>query len=185
MVTEWAAHERRTYQGHILASKLGDSMTNDEVAARLSQHGSRVEIRSDHDVRTALSKLEAEELASSSMFNLAEPAPTAKALFKYIPEKDTVVFEINSSRQGLIVLAVAREGVIARHQSDLTDIQLRSLVLNYTRIVRESVGEADDGETLQQFAEIISKEILEPLKHTLYDKETAVFAPSHPMQLFP
>jgi CHAT domain-containing protein len=51
--------------------------------------------------------------------------------------------------------------------------------------VRESVGDAEDEEALQQIAETISNEILKPLGHTLRNKEAAVFAPSHTMQLFP
>lgn len=118
------------------------------------------------------------------MFSLTITVPVAESLFKCIPQ-DTVVFEISSSRQGLIVLSITHEGVVARHQSCLTDIQLRSLVLNFSKIVRKSKGTAEEKEKLDQIAAKISKEIVQPLKLTMDDKEVVVFAPSHAMQLFP
>jgi hypothetical protein len=83
------------------------------------------------------------------------------------------------------MLGITHEGVVAWQQSSLTDIDLRTLVLNFSNIVRKSEGTAEDKEDLDQIAAKISKEIVEPLKRTMQGKKVVVFAPSHVMQLFP
>ncbi|KAF5696233.1 CHAT tetratricopeptide domain-containing protein [Fusarium mundagurra] len=189
-VTEWAEWAYRTYEGRLLidmAAQRGNDdgvMSYSEVTGRLGQRGGNAAIQNKEDVLGALSRLEQEDLAAGSMLSLTIAVPPAESLFKCIPQ-DTVVFEISSSRQGLIVLSITNKGVVARHQSCLTDIQLRSLVLNFSKIVRKSKGTAEEKENLDQIAAKISKEIVQPLKGTMDDKEVVVFAPSHAMQLFP
>ncbi|KAH6696778.1 CHAT domain-containing protein [Plectosphaerella plurivora] len=191
-VEEWA---KWAYEGHLLvgmAAQQGNDigiLSYEEVAQRLrGQRGGRgvdiPAIQNQEDVLAALSRLEAEQLAAGSMFSFAEPAPTAESLFECIPQ-DTIVFEMNSSRQGLVMLGITHEGVVARYQSGLTDIQLRTLVLNFSSIVRESKGTAEDRGELDRIAAEISKEIVDPIKHRMLEKDVVVFAPSHVMQLFP
>ncbi|KAM6524465.1 hypothetical protein FALCPG4_010077 [Fusarium falciforme] len=189
-VTEWAAWANRAYEVHLLLPLAvrqgndGRTLSYAEVAEKLGQHGRSSAMRNPEDVRSALSRLEAEQLAAGFMFSLADPVLTAEPLFGCIPQ-DTVVFEISSSRQGLIVLGVTHKGVEAWHQSSLTDIQLRTLVLAFSNIVRKSKGTAEEKEKLDQIAAEISKEIVEPLKRTMDGKEVIVVAPSHVMQVFP
>ncbi|KAI3573923.1 CHAT domain-containing protein [Fusarium oxysporum f. sp. albedinis] len=194
-VTEWAAWANRAYEAHLLLPLAvqqgndGRTLSYAEVAQRLGQHGRSSAMRNPEDLRSALSRLEAEQLAAGFMFSLADPVLTAEPLFECIPQ-DTVIFEISSSRQGLIVLGVTHKGVEAWHQSSLTDIQLRTLVLTFSDIVRKSKGSANENEAkekkiLGQICAEISKEIVEPLKRTMDGKEVVVVAPSHVMQLFP
>ncbi|KAK3339811.1 CHAT domain-containing protein [Lasiosphaeria hispida] len=161
---EWA---QLAYEGRLLIGletqqgQRAKALSPDEVARKLGRVPGGM--RSREDVQRALSHLDAEQLALGAMLGLAEPEPDAIPLFSCIP-RDTVVFEISSSRQGLV---------------------LRTLVLNFSKIVRSKSTNAESAERLSEIASAISKELLEPLKHTMSDKDVVAFAPSHVMQLFP
>jgi len=184
-IQEWA---QLAYEGRLLIGLEAEqgqrekALSPDEVARKLGQRPD--EMKSREDVQRALSHLDAKQLALGAILGLAEPELDAIPLFSCIP-RDTIVFEISSSRQGLIVLACTHQGIVGEYQSTLTDIQLRTLVLNFSRIVRSESTNAESAERLDEIASAISAELLEPLKHTMSDKDVVVFAPSHIMQLFP
>ncbi|KLU90947.1 hypothetical protein MAPG_09472 [Magnaporthiopsis poae ATCC 64411] len=159
---EWA---QCAYEGHLLMGLATQreqgarALSPDEVAKKLGRFQGSVGSR--EGLQRALSSLEANQLAAGAMLGLAETEPVGDRLFSCIP-RDTVLFEISSSRHGLIVFAITHQGIVGEYQSALTSIQLRTNVLNFRKI-----------------------ELLDPLKHTMSDKDVVVFAPSPVMQLFP
>jgi len=185
-IDEWA---QLAYEGHLFVSVTaqqgdGDNLLSyNEISARLNRRGIAA-VRNKEDVLGALSRLEARQLASGSMIRFSETPLTTELLFASIPV-DTVVFEMNSSRQGLIILGVTCQGVVTSHQSGLTDIQLRTLVLRFNHIIRASQGTAEDKDELHRIAAEISDEIVKPFQQIIHAKQVVAFAPSHVMHLFP
>lgn len=86
------------------------------------------------------------------------------------------------------------DGIVSTHQGNLTDINLRSLVLTFIKAMRDRTmlpGDLPEDfvprskEKLAQITQSISKEILEPVKDVLRSKANVVIVPSHPLQMFP
>lgn len=98
--------------------------------------------RLDKELRELERQLETESTspeklsaASKSMLSATRFKIDPKSIFSAIP-RNALVVEINTSRGGLIVLAITKEGIQVAHQASISDLELRKLIFPYIKARR-------------------------------------------------
>ncbi|KAF2718405.1 hypothetical protein K431DRAFT_348767 [Polychaeton citri CBS 116435] len=132
-------------------------------------------------LREARETLDMEQKGSVSMYNLTAKEVEAPVLYGCIPQ-GAVAIQILPSRKGTSLMCISNKGVDAVHRSEITDIQLRTLVLPY---VKEAQSEHGSKEKLKNLASAISQLVLLPFESQVRRSRTVIFVHSHALQAFP
>ncbi|KAK3703400.1 hypothetical protein LTR37_014506 [Vermiconidia calcicola] len=156
-----------------------DAMDATEIRRRLGflQGGSEQVTNLDR----ARGLLDHDQEIAESMTIVSEVVADTSQLYNSIP-RDTIVIEVNPSRQGLGILCISRDGIKSTYQSPMTDIQLRGLVLPFVKKCQTLNSSKFE---LMEIAAKISEVILSPFERFVRDTKNIVFVHSHALQALP
>lgn len=133
------------------------------------------------DLDRARGLLDHDQEVAASMMIVSEVVEDVSKLYKSIP-RDTIVIEVNPSRQGLSILCLTCGGIKSTHQTQMTDIQLRGLVLPFVKKCQTTESPKQE---LMELAAQISEVILSPFEHFVREAKNVVFVHSHALQALP
>ncbi|PKX96365.1 CHAT domain-containing protein [Aspergillus novofumigatus IBT 16806] len=143
------------------------------------------------ELRIQISHMEASEVCAtaSSFIDMANSIVAPKLLYQSI-NQDAVVIEATFGYQGLIAFAVTSDGIQNIYQDRTRTVDIRRPVMQMMKVLTEMTGYLGDKEEqskkmFNEYAQQISRHLVEPFKKTIRQKKHVIFSTSDPLTAFP
>ncbi|KAH1654597.1 hypothetical protein KXX16_001388 [Aspergillus fumigatus] len=143
------------------------------------------------ELRLQINHMEASEVcaAASSFIDMAISIVAPKLLYKSI-NQDAVVIEATFGYQGMIAFAVTSDGLQNIYEDRTSSVDIRKPVMQMMKALTEMTGYLGDEEKerkkmFNEYAQQISRYLVEPFKRTIMQKKHVIFSTSDPLTAFP
>ncbi|KAF4189667.1 hypothetical protein CNMCM7927_007351 [Aspergillus lentulus] len=143
------------------------------------------------ELRIQISHMEASEVCTtaSSFIDMANSIAAPKLLYQSI-NQDAVVIEATFGYQGVVAFAVTSDGIQNIYQDRTRSVDIRKPVMQMMRVLTEMTGYLGDEEEqrkkmFNEYAQQISRHLVEPFKKTIRQKKHVIFSTSDPLTAFP
>ncbi|KAF7164861.1 hypothetical protein CNMCM5623_009288 [Aspergillus felis] len=143
------------------------------------------------ELQSQISHMETGQVSAtaSSFIDVANSIVLPKLLYQSIDE-DAVVIEATFGYQGFIGFAVTSDGIQNIYQDRTRNVDIRKPVMQMMKVLTEMTGYLGDKEDqrkelFSEYAQQISRLLVQPFKETIGQKKHVIFSTSDPLTAFP
>jgi CHAT domain-containing protein len=143
------------------------------------------------ELRSQISHVEADQVSAtaSPFVDMANSIVTPRLLYQNI-DADAVVIEATFGYQGFIAIAVTSDGIQNIYQDRTRSVDIRKPVMQMMKVLTEMTGylgdeEEERKELFSEYAQQISRLLVEPFKKTIRQKKHVIISTSDPLTAFP